>query len=342
MKNEKINMISAFIICILFFKSSLCALTHKSVASGNWSAASTWNAPAVPACGDSIVIQAGHTISVTNQQNYSGCGTPLKIIVYGELRFFNGSKLSLPCNSYVLVLLGGKVQADVGLSNSNYIEICNNVEWNSNSILNGLACLPASLPICASVLPVEIVGFKAELCNEDNICFNWLTATETNSNYFEVERATDDFNFRVIYAANSKAPAGNSYYTISYSGIDKKPLNGINYYRLKQVDNDHHSNYSKVISVHLALEQGLKFLVFPNPNSGEFTVQITGLKNDENITVFLRDTDGSIVYKAMHHVTADDSLLKVSSPFKLNHGSYFCSFIIDNTEYVVRIIVDNR
>ena len=342
MKNEKINMISAFIICILFFTSSLYALTHKSVASGNWSTASTWNAPAVPACGDSIVIQAGHTISVTNQQNYSGCGTPLKIIVYGELRFFNGSKLSLPCNSYVLVLLGGKVQADVGLSNSNYIQICNNVEWNSNSILTGVTCLPDNIPFCMSFLPIELIKFLAESCELNKICFNWETASENNNNHYEVERSSDALDYRMVYAADSKAPSGNSHYKLLYSGIDNEPLNGISYYRLKQVDNDFTKTYSKVISVHLALDEGLQFLVFPNVNSGEFTAQIIGLKKDENVSVFLRDAQGAIVYKGLHHVTANSSILKVVPSYKLNDGFYFCSLIIDNTEYVVRIIVDSN
>jgi hypothetical protein len=340
MKNN-IYLIICFIICI-FFSSTINALTHKSVASGNWNNASTWNSPAVPACGDSVIIQAGHIISLTNQQNYSSCGTPIKIVVYGEMNFFNGSKLSLPCGSYVLVLSGGIIKADVGLSNSNYIQICNNVEWNSNSILTGVACLPDNIPFCMSFLPVELISFLAESCELNKICFNWVSATENNNNHYEVERSSDALNYRIIYATESKAPSGNSHYTLLYSGADNSPLNGISYYRLKQVDNDFTSSYSKVISVHLVLEQGLNFLVFPNPNSGEFTVQITGLKSDENVSVFLRDAEGVIVYKALHHIDANSSILKVVPSYKLIDGFYFCSIIIDNTEYVVRIIVDSN
>ena len=329
-------------IIYLIFTNSVSAATRKSTGSGDWNNPATWNASGVPACGDSVVIQVGHIISVTNQQNYSNCLNPIKIVVYGDLRFFNGSKLNLPCGSYVIVLQGGIVRADVGLSNSNFIEICNTVEWNSNSILTGVACLPDNVPFCLTFLPVELISFLAESCELNKICFNWVSATEINNNHYEVERSSNAFDYRMIYATESKAPNGNSHYTLLYSGADNSPLNGISYYRLKQVDNDFTSTYSKVISVHLALEQGIKFLVFPNPNSGEFTVQITGLKSDENVSVFLRDAEGAIVYKALHHVDANSSLLNVVSPYKLTNGSYFCTFIIYNTEYIVRIIVDDH
>lgn len=338
MKKDKINGICIFIICILFVNIA-SAVTRKSTGSGDWNNPATWNTSGVPVCGDSIVIQAGDIISVTNQQNYSNCTNPIKIVVYGNLRFFNGSKLSLPCGSYVIVYQGGVVQADVGLSNSNYIEICNDVEWNSNSILYGLACLPVDFPVCAAILPVELINFTAEPCGYDKICFNWETASENNNNHYEVERSSDAIDYRMVFASESKAPGGNSHYNINYNGIDEFPLNGINYYRLKQIDNDRTSVYSKVISVHLVPDQGLQFLIYPNPNPGEFTAQVTGLTNDENISVLLRDTEGSIVYKGFHHVEFDSPTLKVVPPFKLKDGFYFCSFIINDEEYIVRIVV---
>ena len=67
MKHLRQHMLYAFIISAILTTRATMAITHKSVASGNWNTASTWNDPSVPKCGDSIIIQAGHIISLTNQ-----------------------------------------------------------------------------------------------------------------------------------------------------------------------------------------------------------------------------------------------------------------------------------
>lgn len=339
--STKYIYVASIIFLILASKFS-AALTHKSVTSGNWNTASTWNDPSVPKCGDSVIIQPNHIISITNQINYTGCSTPLKIIIYGTLSFFNGSKLQLPCNSYIIVMSGGKVQADVGNSNSNYISICDTVRWNSTTILNGIACLPSTFKTCTTILPIELINFEAGVCDYKKICFNWQTATERNNHHYEVERSSDALGFKMICQVPTKAPGGNSYYSISYYGVDETPMDGINYYRLKQVDNNRLSSFSRVISARVESNDGLQFLIYPNPNSGEFTVQITGLKFDENVQVLLRDTEGSIVYKGFHRVEANSSMLQVVPILKLKDGCYFCSFIIEETEYVVKVIVDSN
>lgn len=338
MKNFTKSTLYVFIVFV-FFATNGYSKKCKSCVTGDWSNPATWLPAGVPDCGDTIIIQAGHTVNVTNQQNFSNCPTPMVVNVYGLLYFNNGYRLKLPCGSYVLVLPGGVVDADVGLSNSNIIEICSNVEWNSNTVLNGYACLPESHPFCASVLPIELTYFKAETCNFNKICFNWETATENNNNHFEIERSMDAIDFRMILATDSKALGGNSLYKISYKSIDETPLNGINYYRLKQVDNDFKNTYSKIISVHFASEEGLQFLIFPNYNSGAFTAQIAGLNKGGNLSVLIRNPSGSILYKAWHHVDDVFSEIKVVPDVKLDDGIYFCSFIIDDNEHVVKFIV---
>lgn len=337
----KKNTLFIFIVFVIFSANGYARKCQCSI-NGNWSNASTWTPAGVPVCGDTVIVPAGFTVYVAKQQDYSTCTTPMVVYVYGLLYFTNGNKLRLSCDSYVIIYSGGVIDADVGLSNSNLIDICGKVEWNSNTTLEGVACLPPSHPYCASVLPIELTYFKAETCRYDEICFNWETVAEINNHHYEVERSSDAVNFRTVLVLDSKAPDGNSHYQISYTGTDESPVTGINYYRLKQVDFDNSNTYSKIISVHLVVEKELQFLVFPNFNSGEFTAQITGLKKSENISVLLRDPAGSIVYKALHHVDEAFTKIKVVPQFKLHDGIYFCSFIIGNSEHVVKIIVDSN
>jgi len=340
MKNF-INIVPYILLTCFFYAAKISAVTRVCMGNGNWALASTWSPAGVPACGDSIVINAGDTVNITNQQNYSACAQPLKIVVKGTIWFFNGSKLRLPCGSYVIVHPGGSLWPDVGLSNSNLIEICGVVEWNSNDPLYGPACLPSSHPVCQSILPVELLSFSVENCLTNKICLKWQTASEKNNHHYEIERSENALDFSSVYLVPSKAPGGNSNYKISYEAIDERPLNNINYYRLKQVDNDLTNTYSKIITIQLNPENGLQFLIFPNSNSGEFTGEIHGMRNQGNITVILRDISGAIMYKALHFADAFYTQIRVAPHLKLQNGIYFCSFIIGETEHVVKIIVTN-
>ena len=308
---------------------------------GNWANAATWSPSGIPACGDSIIINPGDTVNLTTQQNYSSCMQSLKIIVKGMIWFHNGSKLRLPCGSYMLIYPGGSLQPDVGLANSNYIEICGTVYWNSNNPMYGPACLPPTHPFCQSILPVELTSFKAEICNINMVCLRWETATENNNDNYEIERSQDGINFRTISSINSQAPGGYSQQKLNYFIIDESPLNGINYYRLKQVDKNNSFVRSNTIAVQTILENGIQYLIYPNSNAGEFTVDISGLRNERNIRLLLRSSKGSIVYKASYFIEEASAQIRVVPEPKLANGIYFCSLIVGDKEYRVKIIVMN-
>jgi hypothetical protein len=270
-KNQAFKIRLCFIALILL-SMNLKATTIVSAASGNWNNASTWSPAQVPTCGDSVIIQSLHFISITNQQNYTGCSEPLKIIVYGTLMFYNGSKLSLPCNSYVIIYPGGIIDHDQGLASSNLINICGIVEWNSNSTLNGLDCLPRSHPICNIILAVEMASFTAEACrqnNEDGVCLNWETKTELNTDYFSVERSEDGENWIV---SGKKNAAGNSSVSLNYDYFDSSPISGISYYRLRIFDLNGEQTVSRTITIDKNDQTDFDLMVYPNPVATSITL----------------------------------------------------------------------
>src|SRR5215210_2208942 len=108
-------------IVLLICSLQLQATIIYSNGNGNWTSASSWlrnGIPDLPACGDTIIIQAGHIITQNAQMDYTACST-LDVIVEGTLQFTNGNKLKLPCNSFVEVRPGGLVKkATAGGGNS--------------------------------------------------------------------------------------------------------------------------------------------------------------------------------------------------------------------------------
>jgi hypothetical protein len=113
---------------------------------------------------------------------------------------------------------------------------------------------PWAISINSQPLPVELIAFDAKRI-EDKVKLTWSTLSEESSDYYFVER-TLDFNEHIQVA--KVAAAGNSNQLLSYEGWDHSPKDGINYYRLSQVDFDGTVN---VISDYIPVRFGkdLKF-----------------------------------------------------------------------------------
>jgi hypothetical protein len=94
-------------------------------------------------------------------------------------------------------------------------------------------------------LPVELISFSASYTNAATL-LSWQTASETNSDAFIVERSENGNDFLEI--GRLKA-AGNSMDIRNYQYKDSQPLDGTNYYRLKQIDLDGSYTYSNLRSV---------------------------------------------------------------------------------------------
>lgn len=135
------------------------------------------------------------------------------------------------------------------------------------------------------VLPVTLVNFKA-VAKKDNIQLNWATATETNSKEFVVERSADGITYHAIATLNA---AGNSNRKTEYSYADKEPLNGNNYYRLKQTDIDEHFVYSdtRLVKFNSTTRQLLN--IYPNPVVNKIQLSIPSAGQQLLVSVINRE-----------------------------------------------------
>lgn len=111
-----------------------------------------------------------------------------------------------------------------------------------------------------SPLPIELLMFDATVKSQVVLC-TWKTASETNNDYFIIERSTDGKHFQTTGIVDG---AGTSTEIHSYSFPDKEPFNGLSYYRLKQVDFDGAFSYSEIIAVKIKAENG-DIQISPNP-----------------------------------------------------------------------------
>ncbi|MCP4123353.1 MAG: T9SS type A sorting domain-containing protein [Bacteroidetes bacterium] len=106
----------------------------------------------------------------------------------------------------------------------------------------------------------------------------WQTASEINSDYFEIQRSADVLYWQTIGEVKG---AGWSADVINYSWTDENPLNGQSYYRLMQVDQDGSLEYLPVRSFIYKSDAVIQ-VSFANPVQCEFSLELTA--DRESIT----------------------------------------------------------
>jgi hypothetical protein len=143
--------------------------------------------------------------------------------------------------------------------------------------------------ITNGALPVELLSFDGS-CNDNLITLNWKTATEHNSDYFDVLKSRDGENWSKLTTLNS---AGNSTQELTYTTKDENAIDGNNYYKLLQYDID--GVYKEYGPINVICDGNSKgyFSIFPNPSSGDFQVVLNNKNMIGNGKLIIKDTKGS-------------------------------------------------
>lgn len=174
--------------------------------------------------------------------------------------------------------------------------------------------------IVANPLPVRLVSFSAN-ASDGIVNVQWETASEQNNSHFDIERSTDAKGFEAI---GRETGQGTTSATQRYVFVDKSPLTGVNYYRLRQVDTDGRTTYSKITAVVYDSNQPLLELV-GNPTDSQSirvlakNVSLENLKltslTGQSIPFELQPEDGAI-----YRLTPKTSLVSGAYVLSLREG----------------------
>lgn len=100
---------------------------------------------------------------------------------------------------------------------------------------------------CASILPVEFLGFSAAQ-EDESVALQWTTASEENNAYFVIERSVNGIDYEPVIQVEGN---GNSSSRMDYKIYDSKPpLADVIYYRIWQVDWDGNQKLCSTTSMH--------------------------------------------------------------------------------------------
>ncbi|MBL0272733.1 MAG: T9SS type A sorting domain-containing protein [Chitinophagaceae bacterium] len=199
----------------------------------------------------------------------------------------------------------------------------------------GLQDLASNVWPTQSTLPVKLGTFNVTK-QGNNAVIDWTTLTEINSDYFEIERSKDGINF---VSAGTKQAAGNSAAAVNYQFIDPITINsGILYYRLKSVDLDGKSTYSKIVTLRLSASIVKNFNVYPNPFSSDLKVELKSTK-ETTITIRISNAAGQLVVSRKAVLQTGENTVVLSSELStLKSGMYMMEVVTEEGKLTQKII----
>ncbi|MEI6765838.1 MAG: T9SS type A sorting domain-containing protein [Bacteroidota bacterium] len=178
-------------------------------------------------------------------------------------------------------------------------------------------------------LPIELLYFKGS-CLNDNAKLNWATMTETNNDFFTIERSLDNKEWE--YTASLKG-SGNSNTIQQYSYTDYSAYSGSSYYRLLQTDYDGKISVFNTLTVSCPENSPDELLVFPNPFTDRITIVFPN-RSTANARLKVYDLLGGLIMEK-NPVNQQSEILDLSG---LKPGIYYLEYLSDEMVNVVKIV----
>ncbi len=166
-------------------------------------------------------------------------------------------------------------------------------------------------------LPIELLSFTANYNSSNKVNLKWITASETNNDFFTIERSKDGVFFNELNVVDG---AGNSTGTLNYSTIDNEPLQGLSYYRLKQTDFNGENSYSTIVSVEKN-QNGFEIINTQfNQSQNQLAVYFI-CDNNCTVSIELFDLKGKKIYSSTENTLGKNSeiLIPISN---ISEGIY--------------------
>lgn len=184
-------------------------------------------------------------------------------------------------------------------------------------------------------LPVELLAFEASAVGAE-VMLNWSTATETNNDFFTLERSDDGINFDVIGRMGGKGTVKS---VSEYRFVDRNPVLGVAYYRLSQTDYDGTTEVLGTRAVRFSPGQsGLS--LYPNPLAGDqLSLRASGLEKGKVVTFRVSDIAGRQVFSADFTPEQEYLSRELDLNGSLRAGLYMVELRQGNQRYTEKLIV---
>ncbi|HWY98860.1 MAG TPA: T9SS type A sorting domain-containing protein, partial [Bacteroidia bacterium] len=154
-------------------------------------------------------------------------------------------------------------------------------------------------------LPINLESFTAE-CNNYYALLQWKTASESNNDYFTIDRTQDGVHFETVAVIKGSGTTSAAH---SYSTIDYTPLSGTSYYRISQTDFDGvTTNLNTVVYVPCENSESVNAFTV---NNNTIDVQINSNSID-TYTFTIMNALGQVILTQAHNVSVGLNDFKIN------------------------------
>lgn len=184
--------------------------------------------------------------------------------------------------------------------------------------------------LLSGTLPVKLISFNASVNLDQTVQLAWMTNLDDHANYFGIEKSSDNKHFTEIHRTTAFKTGD---YAAEYEYTDEHPINGINYYRLKIVDDDGEYSYSAINMIRINNVKAPS--LYPNPASGIVKIE---KGTDKVQSVRFYNEMGQLV-KSVSNKNGDNILIMPVNA--LSNGLYFVEIRTINDIFREEILIKN-
>ncbi len=303
MKSIKLQLFALFMMFSGFIVNS-----QTSQQTGTWEDNATWvgDAPGYTFGNNvTITINLNHVVETAENvlitfQNNATLNVYGTLIINGNISVLNNLSLNVFENGIMIV------NGNLNLNNNGTLEVngsldVDTISGNNNNEVIGDGTINVDYidgvdtddfdgVIITDPMPVELLYFRVQSL-ASSIYVEWATASESNNDYYSIERSNDGTNWESISLING---AGNSNNVSTYSFSDFSPFIGIAYYRLKQTDFDGKYEYFSPVGAFFQNTLDDAKIINSYFKNGNLNLWVNVLISDGIINIY--DLNGRIIH----------------------------------------------
>jgi hypothetical protein len=181
-------------------------------------------------------------------------------------------------------------------------------------------------------LPVTMSYFNLT-CVEEDVEVIWQTASEHNSDYFQLETSLDGVNWEI---EEMLPAAGFSQELLNYSAVDQDAARKQKYYRLKQVDLNGEFEMYGPLKADCAVESS-EVSLYPNPCESQVTVSLAS-QIPSKVNYTLISPEGKVLENKQLSIQSGMTVYTLDVS-EFQSGMYMLQFDINDKRFIKKLTV---
>jgi len=245
-----------------------------------------------------IFLNMGNTLNIYDNSMIKIAGTNNHYENNAQYTYHGASSNTIYTTTGNTINCGSSSQPHT-TCNTNYVYGCATI--NSGGALG-----------CIALATTELF-FSGQVADHRSVKLSWSAGQELNAGQFIVERNTAGADWTPI---GTVAVKGYSSIASDYDFTDVNPLEGANNYRIRMMDKDGRTNYSKILTLSIA-DAAREISIYPNPiidNAFQVKAPSTGA-----ILVHVFTLTGQSLYLSS---LQGQTQYRVNLPATIPHNSY--------------------